>query len=134
MDDFLIVWDSFDDFLAYLANTLKRCEECNLVLNFEKCHFMVKEGIVLGLKISKWRSDVDRKFIKDFSKIANHLYELLEKEVKFIFDDAYLKAIEYLKKRLIKAPIIVSPDWSLPFEVMCDSSEVALDVSLGQRR
>ena len=53
MDDFSIYGSSFDDCLSNLARVLQRCEETNLVLNWEKCHFMVKEGIVLGHKISE---------------------------------------------------------------------------------
>lgn len=53
MDDFLIVGDSFEDYLKHLENALQRCEEYNLVLNWKKCHFMVKEVIFLGHKILK---------------------------------------------------------------------------------
>ncbi|GJR34490.1 hypothetical protein Tco_1210174 [Tanacetum coccineum] len=52
MDDFSVFGNSFDYCLANLDRMLARCEETNLVLNWEKCHFMVKEGIVLGHKIS----------------------------------------------------------------------------------
>ena len=48
MDDFSVLEKSFDNFLENLRHALMRCEETNLVLNWEKCHFMVKEGIVLG--------------------------------------------------------------------------------------
>ncbi|GKE61357.1 reverse transcriptase domain-containing protein [Tanacetum coccineum] len=53
MDDFSVFGDSFSSCLSHLDKMLKRCEDTNLVLNCEKCHFMVKEGIVLGHKISK---------------------------------------------------------------------------------
>ena len=163
MDDFSVVGVSFNDCLAHLKDVLERCEESNIVLNWEKCHFMVKEGIVLGHKISSKGIEVDRakievieklpppisvkgirsflghagfyrRFIKDFSKIAHPLCKLLEKEIKFVFNDACRKAFEELKKRLVSAPIIVAPDWDQPFEVMCDASGVALGVVLGQRR
>ncbi|XP_047256141.1 uncharacterized protein LOC124888897 [Capsicum annuum] len=74
-----------------------------------------------------------RIFIKDFSKITNSLCKLLEKEVKFDFDEACLKAFECLKDKLVSARIIVSPNWSLSFETICDSSGVDLDVVFGQR-
>ena len=60
MDDFSVYGSSFDACLANLSRVLKRCEESNLVLNWEKCHFMVREGIVLGHKISKRGIEVDR--------------------------------------------------------------------------
>ncbi|GJW90042.1 reverse transcriptase domain-containing protein [Tanacetum coccineum] len=53
MDDFSVFGDSFSSCLSYLDKMLQRCEDTNLVLNWEKCHFMVKKGIVLGHKISK---------------------------------------------------------------------------------
>ena len=53
MDDFFVYGTSFDDFLSNLDRVLHRREETNLVLNWEKCHFMVNEGIVLGHQISK---------------------------------------------------------------------------------
>ncbi|GKE24151.1 reverse transcriptase domain-containing protein [Tanacetum coccineum] len=114
MDDFSIFGDSFFSCLYYLDKMLKRCEDTNLVLNWEKCHFMVKEGIVLGHKISKSGIEVDkdkvnviaklphptsvkgiqsflghagfyRRFIQDFSKIARPMTHLLEKDTPFIF-------------------------------------------------
>nr|XP_009595767.1 uncharacterized protein LOC104092001 [Nicotiana tomentosiformis] len=130
--------------------------------SIEKCHFMVGEGIVLGHKISKQGIEVDRenieiiskltpptsvkgfrsflghaglymRFIKDFSKIANAMCKLLEKDAKFVFDDTFLKDFEELKEKLTTAPIIVTPDWSLPFELMCGASGVAIGVVLGQQ-
>ncbi|GJS70791.1 reverse transcriptase domain-containing protein [Tanacetum coccineum] len=59
MDDFSVFRDSFSSCLSHLDKMLKRCEDTNLVLNWDKCHFMVKEGIVLGHKISKSGIEVD---------------------------------------------------------------------------
>ena len=59
-DDFLVGGDSFDRFLSNLAEMLRRCEHCILVLNWEKCHFMVKEGIVFEHQISDKGIEVDR--------------------------------------------------------------------------
>jgi hypothetical protein len=52
MDDFSIYDSSFEECLYHLTLVLVRCKEKNLVLNWEKCHFMVKQGIVLGHVIS----------------------------------------------------------------------------------
>nr|GFB13461.1 reverse transcriptase domain-containing protein [Tanacetum cinerariifolium] len=60
MDDFSVFGNSFSSCLFYLDMMLKWCEDTNLVLNYKKCHFMVKEGIVLGHKISKNGIEVDR--------------------------------------------------------------------------
>ncbi|XP_021834473.1 uncharacterized protein LOC110774242, partial [Prunus avium] len=163
MDDFSVFGSSFDSCLHNLALVLKRCEETNLVLNWEKCHFMVQEGIVLGHKISAKGIEVDkakidtieklpppttvkgirsflghagfyRRFIQDFSKITKPLCNLLLKDVEFNFDSSCLEAFNVLKEKLTSAPIIVAPDWDLPFEIMCDASDYAVGAVLGQRR
>ncbi|GJR13097.1 reverse transcriptase domain-containing protein [Tanacetum coccineum] len=163
MDDFSVFGDSFSSCLSYLDKMLKRCEDTNLVLNWEKCHFMVKEGIVLGHKISKSGIEVDkakvdviaklphptsvkgvrsflghagfyRRFIQDFSKIARPMTHLLEKETPFIFSKECIEAFNILKKKLTEAPILVAPDWDLPFEIMCDASDYAVGAVLGQRK
>ncbi|KAM1302527.1 hypothetical protein ACFX2H_013448 [Malus domestica] len=163
MDDFSVFGNSFNHCLSNLTLILKRCVEMNLVLNWEKCHFMVKQGIVLGHIISEEGIEVDkskvdlvrhlpsptsvrevrsflghagfyRRFIKDFSKIAQPLCRLLQKEVAFEFDDACSTAFKQLKEALTSAPIITPPDWSLPFELMCDASDYAIGAVLGQRK
>ncbi|GKA80119.1 reverse transcriptase domain-containing protein [Tanacetum coccineum] len=69
MDDFLVFGDSFSSCLSNLDKMLKRCEDTNLVLNCEKCDFMVKEGIVLGHKISKSGIEVDRAKVDVIAKL-----------------------------------------------------------------
>ncbi|GKB74042.1 reverse transcriptase domain-containing protein [Tanacetum coccineum] len=71
-----------------------------------------------------------RHFIKDFSKIARPLTKLLEKDTPFKFDDECKIAFELLKKKLTCAPVIVSPNWNLPFELMCDASNFAVGAVL----
>ena len=74
-----------------------------------------------------------RRFIKDFSKIAKPLSMLLVKDTPFNFSNDYLQAFNRLKE-LVNAPIIVAPNWDLPFELMCDASDFAIGAVLGQRR
>ncbi|GKD32166.1 hypothetical protein Tco_1242944, partial [Tanacetum coccineum] len=69
MDDFSVFEDSFSSCLSYLDKMLKRCEDTNLVLNWEKCHFMVKEDIVLGHKISKSGIEVDKAKVDVIAKL-----------------------------------------------------------------
>src|SRR3954468_17969912 len=162
MDDFSVYGTSFDHCLHNLNKFLQRCEETNLVLNWEKCHFMVNEGIVLGHKISERGIEVDkpkieviermpyprdikgirsflghagfyRIFIKDFSKTSRPLTNLLQKDAPFVFDEDFKEAFEVLKKSLITAPIVQPPDWRLPFEIMCDASDFAVGAVLGER-
>ncbi|CAJ2661902.1 unnamed protein product [Trifolium pratense] len=161
MDDFSVFGKSFDFCLSNLNDVLKRCISTNLVLNWEKCHFMVREGIVLGHKISSKGIEVDqakievikelppplnvkgvrsflghagfyRRFIKDFSKIAKPLSSLLVKDTVFLFDEACVTAFNCLKTKLVTAPVIVAPQWDLPFELMCDASDYAVGAVLGQ--
>ncbi|GJU83670.1 reverse transcriptase domain-containing protein [Tanacetum coccineum] len=163
MDDFSVFGDSFSTCLSHLEKMLKRCEDTNLSLNWEKSHFMVKEGIVLGHKISKSGIEVDRakveviaklphpttvkgvrsflghagfyrRFIQDFSKIARPMTHLLEKETPFFFSEECIESFNTLKRKLTEAPILIAPDWDLPFELMCDASDFAIGAVLGQRK
>ncbi|GJR98588.1 reverse transcriptase domain-containing protein [Tanacetum coccineum] len=74
-----------------------------------------------------------RRFIQDFSKIARLMTHILEKETPFIFTKD-IEAFNILKKKLTEAPILVAPDWDLPFEIMCDVSDYAVGAVLGQRK
>ena len=74
-----------------------------------------------------------RRFIKDFAKIAQPLTRLLQNDVEFVFDETCKSAFQLLKDKLVSAPIIHAPDWDHPFEVMCDASDYALGVVLGQK-
>nr|GFA08423.1 hypothetical protein [Tanacetum cinerariifolium] len=73
------------------------------------------------------------RFIQDFSKIARPMTHLLEKETPFMFSKECVNAFETLKKKLTEAPILVVPDWNLPFELMCDASDFTIGVVLGQQ-
>ena len=162
-DDFSVLGNSFDNCLENLRSVLVRCEETNLVLNWGKCHFMVQEGIVLGHRISVRGIEVDkakikaieklpppssvkgirrflghagfyRRFIKDFSRIAKPLSSLLVQGTPFDFDEECVQAFSILKDKLVSAPIVVAPNWDLPFELMCDASDYAIGEVLGQKR
>ncbi|GJS09817.1 reverse transcriptase domain-containing protein [Tanacetum coccineum] len=122
---------------------------------------MVKEGIVLGHKISKKGIEVDkakidvisklphpttvkgirsflghagfyRRFIKDFSKISRPMTHLLEKNTPFIFSEECIQAFQTLKKKLTEALILIAPNWDQPFELMCDASNYAIGAVLRQ--
>jgi len=124
---------------------------------------MVTEDIVLGHKISGKGIQVDqakievieklpppvnvkgvrsflghagfhRRFIKDFSKIAKPLCNLLVKENYFNFDSECLDAFSLIKNKLVTTPIIIAPNWDLTFELMCDPSDYDAGAVLGQRK
>ena len=82
---------------------------------------------------SKHSKGFYRRFIKDFSKLSKPICELLGKDVKFVWDERCQKSFEQLKEFLITAPIVKAPNWQLPFKVMCDASDFAIGVVLGQR-
>ncbi|XP_059301766.1 uncharacterized protein LOC132053670 [Lycium ferocissimum] len=92
-------------------------------------------------KITGWRICMDYHKLNEATRkdhypipiIDQMLDRLLEKEVKFLFYDACIKAFEDLKRQLITAPIIIAPDWNFPFELMCDASDNAVGVVLSQR-
>ncbi|GKE08905.1 reverse transcriptase domain-containing protein [Tanacetum coccineum] len=125
MDDFSVFGNSFDTCLNNLDKILQRCKDAHLVLNWEKCHLMVKEGIVLGHKVSSAGLEVDKAKIDVISKLPpptniKGIRSLLG-HVGFEFDDECQKAFELLKEKLTCAPVIVSPNWNLSFELMCDA-------------
>nr|GEY60988.1 reverse transcriptase domain-containing protein [Tanacetum cinerariifolium] len=162
MDDFSVFGNSFSMCLTNLEKMLKRCEDTKLALNWEKSHFMVKEGIVLGHKILKKGIEVDKakievisklphpttvkgihsflryagfycRFIKDFSKISRPMTRLLENNSPFIFSNECIQAFSTLKEKLTEASILIAPNWDQPFELMCDASDYAVGAVLGQR-
>nr|GEV26798.1 DNA-directed DNA polymerase [Tanacetum cinerariifolium] len=125
--------------------------------------FAYRQGIVLGHKISKSEIKVDRakfdviailtprtsvkgirsflghngfyrQFIQDFSKIAQPVAHLLEKETLFLFSTECREAFKSFKEKLTESLILVAPDWDLPFEIMCDASNFAVGAVLGQRK
>lgn len=79
-------------------------------------------------------TDFYRIFIKDFSKITKHLTELLMKDFDFIFNDQFHESFQLLKNALISARIMQPPDWSQPFEIMCDASDFAVGAVIGQHK
>ena len=162
MDDFTVYGSSFENCLHNLGTVLHRCQDKNPALSWEKCHFMVTEGIVLGHMISAAGLEVDqakvsiiknrlppttvkgirsflghagfyRRFIKDFSKIARPLCKLLEKDAKCNFDESYQWSFEEIRSKLVEAPIMAKPDWNREFEIMCNASDYAMGAVLGQR-
>ena len=130
MDDFTVYGSSFEHCLQNLGTVLHRCQDKNLALNWEKCHFMVIEGIVLRHRISTTGLEVDqakvsiiktlfpptivkgirsffghagfyRRFIRDFSKIARPLCRLLEKDTKFNFNESFQSSFEEIRSILV---------------------------------
>ncbi|KAA3487898.1 Retrovirus-related Pol polyprotein from transposon 17.6 [Gossypium australe] len=154
MDDFSVFGNSFEGCLKNLELVLCHCEETNLVLNREKCNFMVREGIVLGHKVSQQGIVIQkaktemldklppptsvkgfyRRFIKHFSKISKPMCALLEHNRPFNLDEPCLQAFEKLKKGLVIELIVIAPDYTLPFKLMCDANKFVVGVVWGQKK
>jgi hypothetical protein len=139
MDGFSVYGKTFEDCLANLDKVLRQCQEDDLVLNWEKCHFIIREGIVISHQISEKGIEVDKvkievieqlppptnvkgirrflghagfyqRFIQNFSQIVWPLTHLLAIDASFVFTEECLKAFHTLKKALISAPVIQPPD------------------------
>lgn len=74
-----------------------------------------------------------RRFIKDFSTVAKLLYNLLEKNITFVFDEDCLKDFETIREKLVTFFVMIVPDRSQPFEVMCDDYDYVVGAVLGER-
>ena len=163
MDDFTIYGgNSFYRCVDNLTLVLKLFIDINLVFNWEKIHFMVNQCIILGHVISERGIKVDkskidfihslpppisvkevhsflghtyfyRKFIKDLSKMALLLYNLLKKYTTFDFNRKCQTTFEKLKEVLTLAIVIQPSNWNLPFKIMCDANDYVVGVVLGQR-
>ncbi|RVX14672.1 Retrovirus-related Pol polyprotein from transposon 17.6 [Vitis vinifera] len=119
MDDITVYGGTFEECLVNLEAVLHRCIEKDLVLNWEKCHFMVRQGIVLGHIISEKGIEVDKAKVELIVKLPS------QQLCQHSFDQ--------LKKFLTTTPIVRAPNWQLPFELMCDASDFAIGAVLGQR-
>jgi hypothetical protein len=124
---------------------------------------MVREGIVLGHKISEKGIKVDkvkievikqlppptnvkgihsflghagfyRRFIQNFSQIARPLTHLLAKDVTFVFMEECLQSFHTLKEALVSALVIQPPNWHLPFEIICDTNDYVVGAVLSQSK
>ncbi|GKE95773.1 reverse transcriptase domain-containing protein [Tanacetum coccineum] len=109
MDDFSVFEESFSSCLSYLDKMLKRCKDTTLVLNWEKCHFMVKEAIVLGLKISKSGIEVEKAKVDVIAKLPH---------------PTSIKGVQKVNR---------SPDFSCP-RLGPTASDYAVGAVLGQRK
>jgi len=134
----------------------------NLSLSHEKCKMLLTEGIVLGHHVSSQGIKVDpakievivglpspktqkevrsflghagyyRHFIENFTKITAPMFKLLTKDSEFQWTESCQNAFEILKAKLLMAPILRGPDWSLPFHISTDASDMAIGGVLGQK-
>ncbi|GJT09070.1 putative nucleotidyltransferase, ribonuclease H [Tanacetum coccineum] len=139
MDDFSIFGNSFDCCLANLDRMLARWHKISragIEVDRAKIDVIAKLPYptnVKGVRNFLGHAGFYRRFIKDFSMISKPMTQLLMKDAKFDFSDDCKKAFNILKEKLTTTPIIISPDWNEPFELMCDASDFAVGAVLGKR-
>ncbi|GJT68157.1 reverse transcriptase domain-containing protein [Tanacetum coccineum] len=134
MDAFSIFRSSFDHFLNNLDKMLQRCKDAHLVLNWEKCHFMVKEEIVLGHKVSEAGLEVNKAKIDVISKLPpptnikalRHLFKKQDAKPRLIRWIMLLQEfdIEIKDRKAYKTPtgttsykLIYGKNYHMPFEI-----------------
>ncbi|CAN6560284.1 unnamed protein product [Malus baccata var. baccata] len=127
-DDFSVFGDSFDGHIVSERGIEVDKSKIDLV------RYLPSPTSVREVRSFLGHTGFYRRFIKDFSKISTPLCRLLQKDVTFDFNEEREKAFKHLKEMLTSALIIRPPDWSIPFELMCDASDYALGAALGQRK
>lgn len=161
IDDLLIYSQTFDDHIQHIQEVFKRLKDANLKLHPGKCQFGVSKIMYLGHVLSPKGMEVDkskidvietyprpttqkeiraflglagyyRKFIQNFSKMADPLNRLLRQGMDFIWDDACETAFTNLKEALSSTPVLVFPDTSKPYVINCDACTVGIGYVLAQ--
>nr|GFC27808.1 hypothetical protein [Tanacetum cinerariifolium] len=130
MDDFSVFWNSFENCLSRLDKMLQICEDTILVLTERRVILWLKRSLSSAIRFLKMGLRLTE--LKSMS-LLNYLIPQPSKNTPFIFSEDCIKAFQTLKKRLTEAPILIAPNWDLPFELMCDASNFAIGAVLGQR-
>ncbi|CAA7409872.1 unnamed protein product [Spirodela intermedia] len=140
MDDFSVFGESFDECLNHLQHGVVLghiVSKRGLEVDRAKIDIISKmklPNLVKQIRSFLGHAGYYRKFIQDFSKISKPLTMLLSKDVPFNFDEKCFESFSEIKRLLTEAPILQAPDWSLPFEIMCDASNYAVGAVLGQTK
>ena len=161
LDDIIIFSDTWEDHLKHLNSVFTRIREAGLTLNKRKCDFACAELDYLGYRVGKGKVEPQqkkveallafprpntrkqvqsflglagyyRRFIPHFASLAATLSDLLKKGAKFLWDDKTESAFLDIKSRLASKPVLIAPDFSKPFIIGVDSSDVAIGATLMQ--
>nr|GEW55792.1 reverse transcriptase domain-containing protein [Tanacetum cinerariifolium] len=133
MDDFSVFRNSFQSCIVLGHKISKQWIEVDKA-KVDVITKLPHPTTVKGIRSFLGHAGFYRRFIKDFSKIARSMTQLLEKDTPFIFSQECVEAFQTLKRKLTKAPILIASDWDFPFELMCDASDFAIGAVLGQRQ
>nr|GEY61015.1 hypothetical protein [Tanacetum cinerariifolium] len=121
MDDLSVFGNSFGTCLSHLEKMLQRYKA-----KVDVIAKLPHPTTVKGIHSFLGHAGFYRRFIQDFSKIARPMTRLFEKDTLFFFSNECIEAFQTLKKKLTEAPILVAPDWDLPFKLMRDASDFAI--------
>lgn len=161
LDDLVIATNSFEEHVELLKEVARRLDTAGLTINTEKSTFCRRSLKYLGYVLDEngWNVDKEkteaisgfptptskkqvqrflgmagwyRRFIRDFSKTAAPLTELTKARAKFIWSEACEKAFNMLKQQLCTAPVLRTPDYTKPFAIACDASDIAIGAVLTQ--
>lgn len=161
LDDVVIVTQTFEKHLSVLEEVFRRLREANLTISFEKCQFCRPQMRYLGYVVDKHGLHVDpdkvqamldipspkgvgdvrrilgtfswyRRFVPDFASIVAPITALLKKSTKFAWTNECESAFRLMKERLITAPVLSCPDYSLPFIIQTDASAFGIGACLTQ--
>ncbi|MBW0570163.1 hypothetical protein O181_109878 [Austropuccinia psidii MF-1] len=161
IDDIIVCSKTWEEHMYRLSRVLTKIQSVNMKISLKKCHFGFKELKALGHVVSGLSLGIDknkvaevllkpmpqnkkeiqsflgfsgyyRQHIKDFSSIARPLYKLCDKDTVFEMTVDRVKAFEYLRQSLTTAPLLLIPDFKLPFNIYIDASGDGLDAALHQ--
>nr|GEW62143.1 reverse transcriptase domain-containing protein [Tanacetum cinerariifolium] len=133
MDDFSVFENSFQSCIVPGHKISKQRIEVDKA-KIDVSSKLPHPTTVKGIRSFLGHASFYRRFIKDFSKIARPMTRLLEKDTPFIFSQECVDAFQTLKTKLTEAPILIAPNWDMPFELMCDASDFAIGAVLGKRQ
>ena len=162
LDDIIIYSDTFQNHIQHLRKVFQAIKQANLMIKLKKCHFCLPNitylGHVVGRnglqpdpskidKVKNFPVPIDltslrsalglfsyyRQFVPGFSKIAKPLTQLLKKEEPFSWTNNQQEAFDYLKEKLITAPILQYPNFNKPFILYTDIYGNGLGAVLSQK-
>ncbi|MBW0578284.1 hypothetical protein O181_117999 [Austropuccinia psidii MF-1] len=164
IDDIIIYSETWEDHVQYIDRVLSKCTPINLKISLKKCNFGQQELLALGHKVSGLSLAIDqnkvaavlqkpvpksikemqsflgfasyyRNHIKNFAHITSSLYKLCSKDVVFEITKERRDAYERIKYELTNAPVLILPDFELPFKLYIDAAcSQGLGAALHQRQ
>ncbi|MBW0500235.1 hypothetical protein O181_039950 [Austropuccinia psidii MF-1] len=136
IDDIIIYSETWEDHVQYIDRVLSKCTPINLKISLTKCNFCQQELLALGHKVSELSLAIDQnKHIKDFAHITSSIYKLCSKDVVFKITKERWDAYERIRNQLTDAPVLILPDFEVPFKLYIDAAySLALGAALCQRQ